>query len=273
MNPITSFIKRYPQATFWALNWTTWTFAWYMGSKYPSDLWNFFLFGPFLTGVLVTAIADGRSGLRTFFGRMFRWRVGLRWYAVALFLPVVLRLAAAGLNILSGAVMPANIQLPPWPELLAGFLFPSLLFIALGEEPGFRGFALPRLLAGRSALSAALILGVLHAIWHIPLFIFGSDPPLIAAMVISGAVLNTWLFIHTNGSVLLAMLLHASINLMVDIFNPLFTGADAERHLIMQVVVFVAMAVLLPLLTGRELGRKPETAVRVVATDRPAVAK
>jgi membrane protease YdiL (CAAX protease family) len=146
-------------------------------------------------------------------------------------------------------------------------LFPSFFLIALGEEPGFRGFALPRLLVGRSALAASLILGVLHAIWHIPLFIFGSDPPIIAVMVISGAVINTWLFNNTRGSVFLAMLLHASINLMVGIFNPWFSGADAERHLVMQAVVFVAVAVLLPILTGKELGRKPEATRDTMTAD------
>lgn len=273
MNSIASFIKRYPQGVFWGTNWATWLFAWYMGSKYPSDLWFLFLLFPFLTGIFITAIADGRSGLKTFFSRMVRWRVGIQWYAVALLLPPILRLIAAGLNVLMGASMPANIQIPAGPELLANFLFPSLLLISLGEEPGFRGFALPRLLVGRSALSAALILGVLHAIWHIPLFIFGSDSPLIIPIIISGAVLNTWLFNKTNGSVLLAMLLHASIDLMVGIFNPWFTGADAQMHLVMLVIVFVGMAILLPILTGKELGRKPEADMDIRTAEQPAMAR
>jgi len=272
MNPITTFVKRYPLAVFWGIAWAVWFLGWTLAALFPSDLWTVIMYSPFLTGVLVTAIAEGRDGLKTFFSRMVRWRVGIQWYAVALFLPVVLRLAAAGLTVAAGAAVPANIQLPAWTDLLASFLFPAFFLIALGEEPGFRGFALPRLLVGRSALSASLILGVLHAIWHLPLFVFNSDPPLIAVIVIAGAVLNTWLFLHTNGSVLLAMLLHASIHLMVGVFNPLFTGADAQMHLIMQAVVFVALAILLPLLAGRELGRKPET-TPAIATDQPVVAK
>jgi membrane protease YdiL (CAAX protease family) len=273
MNPITSFIKRYPQGVFWGLNWATWLFGWYMASKFPSDLWFLFIYFPFLTGILMTAIADGKSGLKTFFSRIVRWRVGIKWYAVALFLPLVLSLTAAGLNILMGASMPTDIQIPTWIELLAGFLFPNFLLIALGEEPGFRGFALPRLLAGRSALSASLILGVLHAIWHIPLFIFGSDSPLIAVIVICGAVLNTWLFNNTNGSVLLAMLLHASLDFTVAIINPLFTGIDAQRNTVMQIVVFVVLAILLPILTGKELGRKPEATMDTLAVEQPAMAR
>jgi uncharacterized protein len=273
MNPITSFIKRYPQGAFWGLNWATWLFGWYMASKYPSDLWFLFIYIPFLSGIWITAIADGRNGVKIFFSRIVRWRVGIKWYAVALFLPFVLSLTAAGLNIVMGASMPTNIQIPPWMDLIAGFLFPNFLLIALGEEPGFRGFALPRLLVGRSALSAALILGVLHAIWHIPLFIFGSDSPLIAVIVICGSVLNPWLFNNTNGSVFLAMLMHASLDFTVAIINPLFTGIDAQRNTIMQIVVFVLLAILLPILTGKELGRKPEAAKDAMAVKKPAMVR
>jgi membrane protease YdiL (CAAX protease family) len=273
MNSITSIIKRYPQETFWGIAWAVWFLGWYLASIFPSDLWIFVMYSPFLTGVLVTAIADGREGLKSFFSRMVRWRVGIQWYAVALFLPVVLNLAAAGLNFLSGARILADYQMPAWTDLVAMFLFPAFFLISLGEEPGFRGFALPRLLVRHTAITAALILGVLHAIWHIPVFYFNGDPPLIAVIVIAGAVLNTWLFNHTNGSVLLAMLLHASIHLMTGIFGPLFTGADAERYLVMQAIVFVALAVLLPIVAGRELGRKTDTARPTVAGDQAVVVK
>lgn len=265
-------VKRYPQVTFWGFAWTTWIVGWYLATLYPSELWFFALYTPFLGGVLVTALADGRSGLKTFFGRMFRWRVGIQWYLVALFLPVLIRLGAAGLNMLLGAEVAADFQLPPWSEILLTFIFPSFFLVALGEEPGFRGFALPRLLVGRSALAAALVLGVLHAIWHIPLLIFDSAPPLLLVIVICGSVLNTWLFIHTGGSVLLAMILHASIDVMAMIFNPLFTGADAERYFLMQVVVFLALAVLLPLLTGLNLGRKKE-ATALPVSEQPVAVK
>jgi membrane protease YdiL (CAAX protease family) len=272
MNPITSFVKRYPQGTFWGIVWSANFLGWYMASKYPSDLWLLGISAVFLTGILVTAIADGRAGLKTYFSRIVRWRVGLKWYAVALFLPLVLRLAAFGLNLASGATLSTNIQMAGWSELMAGFLF-IFFTIALFEEPGFRGFALPRLLVGRSALAASLILGVLHTIWHLPNFVTGDDAPIIALIIISGAVLNTWLFNNTNGSVFMAMLLHASVNLWAEIFNPFFSGADAERQTIWLAVGFAVVAILLPLLTGRELGRKAEPAMPPVASDQPAVAR
>lgn len=269
MNPITQFIKRYPMATFWGIAWSTSFLGFFMNDRNPESLWGLLLYGPFVGGILVTAIADGSSGIKTYFSRMVRWRVGIQWYFAALLIPVVLRLAAFGLNIISGAAAPAIILWPPWIDVF----FEAFLIISLAEEPGFRGFALPRLMEGRSALSASLILGLLHSVWHLPLFILGSDSPIIIPIIISGAILNTWLFNHTRGSVLLAMLLHTSVHFMVYIFNPLFSGMDAQRQTIWLVVAFVALGILLPMLYGRELGRKPERSMPAVITERPVVVK
>jgi uncharacterized protein len=260
MNPITSFIKRYPQATFWAIAWTTFFVGAVLGG-----LWIYLIYGSFLGGALVTAIVDGKAGLKTYFSRIVRWRVGIKWYAVALLTPAVLYLIAAGLNVLTGARIATNIQWPAVSAILIAFVWPGFFGVALAEEPGFRGFALPRLLVDRPAITAALILGVLHAIWHLPFFLEGNWGPIVSTILIilSGAVINTWLFNHTNGSVLMAMLLHASIDVVSGDFGllkNLFSGADLERQLVWQAVVFVATAILLPILSGLELGRKREPA-------------
>lgn len=272
MNPITSFIKRHPQVTFWGIAWATSFFGFYMRALYPSDLWLFFIYGSFLGGALVTGIADGREGLKTYFSRIVRWRVALKWLIIALFTPLVLRLIASGMTIATGAKIVESAQLPGLGDAVFGFLF-ILIVVALGEEPGFRGFALPRLLEGRSALSASLILGVLHTIWHLPLFITGEDAAIPTTLIIiSGAILNTWLFNKTNGSVFIAMFLHASVNLWVDVFNPFFSAADVQKLTVWLAVAFVAMGILLPLLTGKELGRKTDTAKDTLAAEQPAIA-
>lgn len=274
MNPITSLVKRYPQATFWALAWSTWFLGVFLSEVFPSDLWNVVIYSPFLIGVLVTAITDGRDELKTFFSRIVRWRVGLRWYAVALLTPPILYLIAAGLNILSGATLATNIQWPALSEFIMGLLIFSFFMIALGEEPGFRGFALPRLLKGRSALAAGLILGLLHAIWHIPTFLGGDITAILSTVliVISGAILNTWLFNHTNGSVLLAMLLHVSIDAVsgdVGLLKLFFSGEDSARQVVWLAAVYVGVAILLPILTGKDLGRKPEAATPAMVAPQP----
>lgn len=265
MNSITSFIKRYPQAVFWVIAWSTFFFGYFMYVRTGSDMWQFLILGPFLGGILVTGIADGRSGLKTYFSRIVRWRVNIKWYAVALFLPFILRLAAFGLTVASGAKTIVN------PEWAWGDIFFDLIIvffvISLGEEPGFRGFALPRLLNGRSALKASLILGVLHAIWHLPLFITGDESPIIILVIMAGAVLNTWLFNNTNGSVLLAMILHASVDFQVGLFKPLFAEADAVTHTYWLVAAYVATAVIITLVTGKNLSRKQESQTESVTAD------
>lgn len=274
MNSITAFIKRNPQATFWAITWSTFFVGAVLGG-----LWFLLIYSSFLAGILVTAITDGREGLKTYFSRIVRWRVGLKWYVVALLTPAVLYLAAAGLNVLSGAKIATNIQWPALSTILIAFVWPGFFGIALAEEPGFRGFALPRLLMGRSAIAAALILGVLHAIWHIPTFLEGDATTVVSTIliVISGSVLNTWLFNHTNGSVLLAMLMHASIDVVSGDFGllkNLFAGPDLGSMVIWQAVVFVGIAILLPVVSGVELGRKREpVAQQAAVAGQPFAAK
>jgi membrane protease YdiL (CAAX protease family) len=191
----------------------------------------------------------------------------------------VLHLLAFGLNVASGASLPTNPRWLGWEPILTVFFVPGFLIIALAEEPGFRGFALPRLLAGRSALAAALIVGLLHTLWHLPFLIraFSRGYPLgiltNLLIIVSASVFFTWLFNNTNGSVLIAMLLHASEDLFSGegtrvTFGPLFSafsGADMVRQDIFQAVVFVAAAVLIIVLTKSALGRKSEAAMPMAA--------
>jgi len=283
MNAITSFIKRHPQVTFWSIAITT-----FFVSAFLSDvgLWGLLIYGTFLGGALVTGVVDGRSGLKTYFGRIVRWRVGLKWYVVALFLPLVLNLAAFGINLASGASLPSNPQWPAWTAILSAFFWPSLLGIALAEEPGVRGFALPRFLASRSAMAAALIVGALHTLWHLPFFIaFLSEGNFagilnLILMVMSGAVMFTWLFNKTKGSILIAMLFHASLDVISGDGSPLtlgplfsrFSEADLMRQDIIQGLVFVAAAVLIIVLTRFALGRKPKLAMDAMVAEQPMVA-
>lgn len=274
MSTITNFVKRYPQATFWAIAIITFTVGNFLGG-----LWFLLIYGSFLGGILVTAIVDGRSGLKTYFSRIVRWRVGLKWYGVALLTPPVLYLVGAGLNMLfSGAAIVPNIQWPALADLVIAFFWPGLLGIALAEEPGFKGFALPRLLVGRTAFTAGLILGVLHALWHISTFIGVGIIPIAATVliIISGSVINTWMFNHTNGSVFMAMLMHASIDIVSGDFGllkNLFSGADLERQLIWQAAAFVGMVIVLRVLAGRELGRKREMETRTAVPGAAVAAK
>ena len=110
MSSLSSVVKRRPLVTFfvltYALTWLAWP-VWAFG-LYPNPV---FSFGPFLAALVVLAITHGKSGLGGLLRRMVRWRVGLRWYAVALLVPIAITLAATVLNVLLGAQTPSSADL------------------------------------------------------------------------------------------------------------------------------------------------------------------
>jgi CAAX protease family protein len=110
---------------------------------------------------------------------------------------------------------------------LSIFLIPLLFVLAIDEEVGWRGIALPRLLEHCSVFSASLILGAVWAIFHWPLFLpgqmltaEGTSILTHSSTVIVLAILYTWIYQHTRGSVLTAVLFHGAFNT----FNPIFLG-------------------------------------------------
>lgn len=174
--------------------------------------------GPSLAAVIVLALTEGRAGVMRLLKRCVQWRVKPRWYAVVLCANLVIWLlsysALVGPELLSAA-------LRHWSLLLTAFLPYVAFFIvmpSIAEEPGWRGFALPRLQQRYGPLGASLILGLLHGLWHIPAMMSLLGPlPLdtyvpfmLTAMM--ATVLYTWVYNHTAGSVLIAMLFHASGN-------------------------------------------------------------
>jgi membrane protease YdiL (CAAX protease family) len=270
MNPVTSFIKRYPQGVFWGLAYLVSFGGYYISVLYPSDAWILVILAIFLGGALVTGIADGRGAVKTYFGRLVRFRAGIQWYLIALSAPFVLAFIAYGLSLLTGAKVSGNF--PGFGVIAETFIF-SCLTISLGEEPGFRGFSLPRFMKGRSAFAASLIVGVLHAIWHLPLVIGGETPILDLLHPLCAAFLFTWIFNHTNGSVFIAILLHASSDAVSPFFAPLFSGTSSTIFTIWHAVAFVAMAILLRVFAGRELGRKSEAGMDTPPAQQPAMAR
>lgn len=219
-----AFLKQHRLATFfvlaYVLSWYPWIIALVRGTTSgPNPL------GPLVAGVIVTAAIYGRKGLREFFGCIVRWRVGLRWYAVVFLLPPVLCLIAAALTVCFTRIEVPALTVDKLRELPDHFIF-ILLFIGLGEEPGWRGFALPQLQARHSPMKASLVLAPLWALWHLPLIGNEFPWPIVPAFllsVIGGTCMLTWLFNGTRGSVLLAMLFHATINTVgAGLIFPLF---------------------------------------------------
>ena len=159
-----SAVRRHPLVVFFVL---AYALSWWPWILYAFDLLPLPIvgFGPFLAAIVVLAVTRGKAGVMALLRRMVRWRVSPVWYAVALLLPVAITVAATVLNVLFGAQAPSSAELSGWTGLVPGF-FVLLLVPGFGgawEEPGWRGYALPRLQVGRSALLASLILGLLWA--------------------------------------------------------------------------------------------------------------
>jgi membrane protease YdiL (CAAX protease family) len=184
--------------------------------------------GPFLAALAVLACTEGRSGITGLLRRMVQWRVGPGWYAIALGLPVLVVAVSALTAIALGAERPADEDLSAWTELpLLFLLFLLLPVFGAWEEPGFRGWALPHLAAKRPVLVAALLVGVIHVGFHLPLFVTGDIPPSDVLLVMAVSVPLAWLVVGSGGSVLLAMLMHATNNVVSGEFgSTLFAGED-----------------------------------------------
>ena len=172
---------------------------------------------PSLIGILLTALFLGKSGLGALFRRLGQVRNPLIWYAVVLLLPPVLWLVALGVPTLLGL---ATIAFAFPVSMVSGSIFVA----GLGEELGWRGFALPRLQARQQALPASLLLGVLWGLWHLPLAIALGQVPLTSlglvifigfVLTLTGlSVLYTWVYNNTKGSLFLMVLFHGVLDIV-----------------------------------------------------------
>jgi membrane protease YdiL (CAAX protease family) len=257
-----SLVRRYPLTAFFvlacALSWWPWIL--YSVGLSPTPIVGV---GPFLAALLVLAVTEGKSGVVGLLRRMVRWRVGIQWYAVALLLPIVVILAAAALNVfLLGAQRTSSVaDLGGWSSFLLLFLLSLLIpgFAGTWEEPGFRGYALPRLQFRYSALIASLILGVLWAFWHLPFVVTGEQIWIDAILfIIEWSIVYTWLFNNAKGSVLIVMLFHAMNNTFSSAFeSQMFSGADSVNQAWLRLALWGVVAIVLVVVYGSQhLSRK-----------------
>jgi membrane protease YdiL (CAAX protease family) len=176
---------------------------------------------PSAVAIVLTAIVFGRGALRKLLGRLLIWRVNPLWYLGVVLGPVALVGGMVAFNTLLGG--PALSLGMPLLGVLSMLAFSIVPGSALGEEIGWRGYALPRLQSRMSALGASLIIGPIWALWHLPLWLTGTPgrtPTLYAAFVISTIALSvilTWVYNSTGGSLLMVVLLHATYNLPITV--------------------------------------------------------
>jgi membrane protease YdiL (CAAX protease family) len=227
---------------------------WYAAAVLGGDLPNQFLFlpGTFAPGIvaaLLTAQAEGAPGVRALLAPLFKWEVGARWYLFALLFMAAIKLSAA---------VVLRVTTGDWPRfgdttiylMLAATLFSTVILGQSGEEVGWRGYALPRMATRLGLGPASLILGVIWALWHLPLFFIpgtsttGQSFPLYLLQVTALSVAFAWLWWRTGGSLLLTMLLHAAVNNTKDIVPSAVEGAGAVFGLSTSRVAWLTVALL-----------------------------
>jgi membrane protease YdiL (CAAX protease family) len=220
--------------------------------------------GPLPAALIMTRLTDGWAGVHRLLGRMVQWRAGLGWYLLVLAGTPLIFLAGA--SVYSG-LAPWTALVANWPLLFSAYLPAALIGViipGLGEEPGWRGFALPRLQQRYGALAGSLILGALHALWHLPVyFVRGAiqDGPFDLTVFITNSLLIvamtlvwTWLFNHAGQSVLFAMIVHGVNNAASGLIPQLVTQVSDPWF---GVKVGAVCALVLVIASRGRLGYRP----------------
>ena len=219
-------------------------------------------FAPTLSAFIMTAMTEGRVGIHRLLRRYVLWRVKLRWYLfVLLVIPASVVLGAIVLPGVAESHQSLTLSLVLFYPV--AFVITFILGGPLGEEPGWRGFALPRLQLLRGPLVGSVILGVLWALWHFPLFWTGVWTPLsipnmvmFILMITALTITMTWVFNNAKGSLLITMLMHASFNTFANkIVGPLFPAPILNEYPLLPVLVgFGVVALIVVAFTRGRLG-------------------
>jgi membrane protease YdiL (CAAX protease family) len=219
-------------------------------------------YGFVVASLVATGVVEGRSGIRALLRRFLVWRVGVVWYAVVLLGPAATDLAAIAVHVALGGPAPnfdrvfARQLFPPELALWAAVLLFLLIGVLTnGEEIGWRGYLLPRLQARHGALAASVVIGVVSAFWHVPKFLTAGSAQdyslwLFLVDSVAKAVLLTWVFNSTRGSLLMVTLLHASMN-TADVFLPILPAATGDvRPFVISVGLRCLAAAVVVLVAG-----------------------
>jgi uncharacterized protein len=277
---LSQLVRRHPLAAFlvltYGLSWALWiplaifrdatsgpftSIALLIGSNVPSAV-----------AIVLTAVGFGRGATRKLLGQLLIWRVGWRWYLVLL-APTALVVGTITLVALTRGGPTAALAMPMLSAIItvAFMTFPGS---AAGEEIGWRGYALPRLQSTRTALTASLVLGPLAGLWHLPLWLRGEPDhrlsvyPAFLIQAIALAVIYTWLYNSTKGSLLLAVLFHTATNAPLTlVLLPLGIENWILPFWLMAGFTVVAAVVVVAVFGPTNLSRHPRQAQPATAAD------
>jgi membrane protease YdiL (CAAX protease family) len=234
--------------------------------------------GPALAAIVVAALSQGRRGLEALLSRLFAWRVGIRWYLVALLLVPVAGLGIAAGYVLTGNLTAAMPGMDYWRANL-GMHFVAVtsavalgLFVSVGEELGWRGYALPELQERLNPLASSAVIGLLWGGWHFNGLLGGQTEVLqfldvffFVVGTVSASVIYTWLFNNTRGSVPIACLFHSAYDVTVIwVLAVLPLPPSATR---VGMVGLAGVSLVIILLAGPNLSYQPEPAIGAAGRD------
>jgi membrane protease YdiL (CAAX protease family) len=268
MSRLSSVVKRHQIVTFFVL---TYVLAWAIESPLvfladsvtdTQDLVLTILASnvPSVMAIVLTATVFGWGALRKLLGRLLIWRVNPLWYLVVFLGPAALAGGVVALNaLLGGPALSLGMPLLGAAIFFAFSIFPGS---ALGEEIGWRGYVLPQLQSRMSALSASLLLAPIWALWHLPLWLQGKPfqtPTLYAGFVVSAfalSVILTWVYNSTGGSLLMVVLLHATVNLPITLVIDEL-GSRATVPILLYWGLMIVAAIVVVVMAGpKHLSRK-----------------
>jgi membrane protease YdiL (CAAX protease family) len=279
---LSEFVRRHPLAAFlvltYGLSWALWmplaifrdatsgpftSIALLIGSNVPSAV-----------AIVLTAVALGKGATRKLLRRLLIWRVGWRWYLVLL-APTALVIGTISLVAVTRGGPTAALAVPLLSAIItvAFMTFPGS---ALGEEIGWRGYALPRVQSTRTALTASLVVGTLHGLWHLPLWLRGdadhqlSVYPAFLIQTLALAVIYTWLYNSTKGSLLLVVLFHTATNAPLTlVLLPLGIENWILPFWLMAAFTVVAALVVVAVFGPTNLSRRPRQTQPATPAERP----
>ena len=227
--------------------------------------------GPTLAALVVTAARDGKAGVKQFLRRYGQWRVGWRWYLLFLVgFPALYLLPA---SVWLGAA-PWQALIQQWPTLFTVYLPAVLIFPALlnwGEEAGWRGFAQTHMQPLYGPLHTSLLVGLLHGLWHLPVFVLVTGPAALGPFDLNEFLLNTliiitlttlwtWIFNGAQQSILIAALMHAAFNGTQAWIGTLLPPLPEEVNQAVTIAIVVAALLTIALTKGR-LGYRSEPTI------------
>lgn len=176
--------------------------------------------GPTLSAMILITLAEGRHGMGIFLKRYVQWRAGIGWWLIVLFGILIL------LNIIAAIIIGPSILVEfinNIGRILPTYLLTMIVGVILGplwEEPGWRGFAFPRIQERYGPILASVVIGAMWALWHLPGYVGGwMESNFLALLVycIGFSIFAAWIYNNTRGSILLMILLHSSSNAAISV--------------------------------------------------------